>query len=506
MSRYTPVQMETLNIGRGEAANVISLPKHAYSALEPDFKHAVHLSPIQQLDLASAYGVIVKSKHRSDGLIAASYLLRKYEEQVRPEWEFGKEDDDELDDEFPSGDEPFSPSDPEADTVEWLNGDGSLAYLPVVTTLELAQAFTDTLPISGFIAAQQVAIGERPNSRKPYWYTAKYPLVITGVLGVNPNDLTKLRQLDRFVIYIAEQSTFMPFTGSEPISDAVNSFERKLLFDLEYELCGVDEPSNEFYQMVLAESARLKGYRLAKAIDRRSLIQELINYRGHSFESTLDIEGLVAKTIRKKRGPSKTLKLEDFSRVFVGRPAPVAATAKGVDDNDSLDALIGLDQVKEQLRRVVRRMKLNKERQAKGLRTSEAHLAAVFLGNPGTAKTTVARLFGRILCIEGVLKNEQFIEIARKDLIGKYVGWTAPTVATVFEQAKGGTIFIDEAYSLMRTDGADYADEALAEIIRQMENNPDTLVIFAGYRDEMISFVQEANPGLRSRLTNIIDF
>lgn len=143
----------------------------------------------------------------------------------------------------------------------------------------------------------------------------------------------------------------------------------------------------------------------------------------------------------------------------------------------------------------------------KNLSTSLTHKALVFMGNPGTAKTTVARLLGQILCAEGILQNNKFVEVSRKDLIGKYVGWTSNIVSEVFENAKGGTLFIDEAYSLLDEQGsAGFSSEALAEIIQQMENNPDTLVIFAGYTNEMIDFIERANTGLRSRITTIIEF
>ncbi|MGI2295653.1 AAA family ATPase [Paenibacillus sp. GXUN7292] len=123
------------------------------------------------------------------------------------------------------------------------------------------------------------------------------------------------------------------------------------------------------------------------------------------------------------------------------------------------------------------------------------------------AKIRGYRISKKVDCEEGVLSNDVFMEVSRKDLIGQYVGWTAPIVAKLFEAAKGGTIFIDEAYSLMNNRQAGgYSEEALSEIIRQMENNPDTLVLFAGYPKEMKWFIEHANPGLRSRLTHTIEF
>ena len=170
-----------------------------------------------------------------------------------------------------------------------------------------------------------------------------------------------------------------------------------------------------------------------------------------------------------------------------------------------LDQVVGLIDEKKQLMRIVQRMHFNKKRGASGLKKTDDHMAAVFMGNPGTAKTTLARIFGAVLCEEGVLKSHKFKEVSRKDLIAEYVGWTAPKVEKVFKEIKGGTLFIDEAYSLLE-DHEGYAEEAMAEIVLQMENNPDTLVIFAGYPEPMKKFICNANPGLRSRLTNIMEF
>lgn len=116
--------------------------------------------------------------------------------------------------------------------------------------------------------------------------------------------------------------------------------------------------------------------------------------------------------------------------------------------------MIGLEDVKEQIKRLVCQLKYESERRKKNLSTSLTHKALVFMGNPGTAKTTVARLLGQILCAEGILQNNKFVEVSRKDLIGKYVGWTSNIVSEVFENAKGGTLFIDEAYSLLDEQGS----------------------------------------------------
>lgn len=130
----------------------------------------------------------------------------------------------------------------------------------------------------------------------------------------------------------------------------------------------------------------------------------------------------------------------------------------------------------------------------------------VFSGNPGTAKTTVARLFAKIMKDNVVLSTGQLVEVGRSDLVGKYVGWTAKTVKKRFSEAIGGVLFIDEAYSLVDDCDGSYGDEAINTIVQEMENHRDEMVvIFAGYPDKMQTFLSK-NPGLRSRIAFQVHF
>ena len=130
----------------------------------------------------------------------------------------------------------------------------------------------------------------------------------------------------------------------------------------------------------------------------------------------------------------------------------------------------------------------------------------IFTGNPGTAKTTVARLFARIMKENNLLSKGNLIEVGRGDLVGKYVGWTAPTIQKKFKEAQGSVLFIDEAYSLVDDRDGSFGDEAINTIVQEMENHRnDVVVIFAGYPDKMESFLQK-NPGLRSRIAYHVPF
>lgn len=130
----------------------------------------------------------------------------------------------------------------------------------------------------------------------------------------------------------------------------------------------------------------------------------------------------------------------------------------------------------------------------------------VFTGNPGTAKTSVARLFAQIMRENELLSKGKLIEVGRGDLVGKYVGWTARNIQKKFKEAEGGVLFIDEAYSLVDDRDGSFGDEAINTIVQEMENHrDDTVVIFAGYPKKMEDFLQK-NPGLRSRIAYHVPF
>jgi SpoVK/Ycf46/Vps4 family AAA+-type ATPase len=130
----------------------------------------------------------------------------------------------------------------------------------------------------------------------------------------------------------------------------------------------------------------------------------------------------------------------------------------------------------------------------------------VFYGNPGTAKTTVARLYAQILKDNACLAHGDLVECGRADLVGKYVGWTAPMVRAKFKAARGSVLFIDEAYSLLDDKDGGFGREAIDTIIQEMENwRDEVVVIFAGYPDLMEEFVN-SNPGLRSRISQHVHF
>lgn len=171
-----------------------------------------------------------------------------------------------------------------------------------------------------------------------------------------------------------------------------------------------------------------------------------------------------------------------------------------------LDNMIGLASVKEIIHKATAYYKLNKLCIDKGIAREKVSLHMVFTGNPGTAKTSVARLFAELMKDEKVLSTGTFVEVGRADLVGDYVGATALLVKQKFKEAQGGVLFIDEAYSLCDSYENGFGDEAINTLVQEMENHrEDVIVIFAGYTEPMQQFL-DRNPGMLSRIAFRVEF
>lgn len=182
--------------------------------------------------------------------------------------------------------------------------------------------------------------------------------------------------------------------------------------------------------------------------------------------------------------------------------------SKDISGIEELSNLIGLGGIKTQVNDIINQIVINKRKEEEGLidRNETGTMHMMFYGNPGTGKTTVARIMGKIFKEAGILEKGEFFEVGREDLVGEYVGHTAIDTSRVLNKALGSVLFIDEAYSLNSGSKYDYGKEALNTIVRYMENHRDKIVIiFAGYKNEMEEFFS-MNPGLRSRVPFKVEF
>ncbi len=298
------------------------------------------------------------------------------------------------------------------------------------------------------------------------------------------------------------RSAMEPKPGRQPIDLAVAlkpgqmdwDTVEELRFTYGFQVCRVGEPDLAYLRRIL----RLEAEDLLMPLDPQADLDRVITHtqrlRGDKF-TELDLCSLVHLALQRQADPPLTT--EDL----LYRPYQDPASARR-----ELEDMVALAPVKEALERLLAASQLEKRRLTEGKTVVPACRNLAFSGPPGTGKSVTARLLARILHEEGC-GSGRFVEAGREQLIGSYLGQTSPMIAKLFEQAKGGVLFIDEAGALLPDpQGGDiYAVEAVNALVRHMELSPETVVIFATYPGEMEQLLS-SNPGLSSRVAQVLDF
>ena len=213
----------------------------------------------------------------------------------------------------------------------------------------------------------------------------------------------------------------------------------------------------------------------------------------------------IKKSIQEDKDKKKRVKPEDENEISNNENEERIADESKLMAIDRLNQLVGLRGVKEQIQTIFNVQVVNKKCAEYNIKRQNIGMNMLFTGNPGTGKTTVARLIGEIYHDKGLLSKGQFVEVSRADLVGKYVGHTAQIVKDTVKKAKGGVLFIDEAYSLSRS-GNDFGQEAIDTLVKEIEDNRDDLVVIAAGYPALMQEFMEANPGLRSRFPITVEF
>ena len=312
---------------------------------------------------------------------------------------------------------------------------------------------------------------------------------------------------------------FQDFAGFDSKAD---SFKKQFIFNFEEKIRdnhvitilttkNINELDEFFFQ---SENLKQKYFDFEikeQKPDVQDVVEAIKEKVGASFEIKDENEIKLLDYVGSTYNSSK-LSYSDYiddlaKKIIFEKDIPQAEVEKSLDEIFAeLDSLVGLHEVKKVLRDLVSLKELKNK--SDDLKISDVNLHMVFLGNPGTGKTTVARLVAQILYNLKYIEQNKLIEVSSKDLVAEYVGQTAPKTNAVIQRALGGVLFIDEAYSLASGNGtgSSFNEEAIATLIQGMENYRDNLVvIFAGYTKEMQAFLN-ANSGIVSRIGYTLNF
>lgn len=534
-----------LNGGKGEKVSYIKVDKDLnLQSLRNDVEHgAKHmeglLKLIERTGNSLSRVVVLRGSNEESLRLGANYLAGICnEEAILRAYEY--DDDDVTYEEvkrlFENEDDGFDDDDFEYDNEEEDDEDAppvweeSAFRLPVIEMrdLQLSQG-----PGFSPFGNDLISLGGQKNQNtKPFWMSCrKEPVAVMirkkeGFLGGNSyapflERFQNNRQL--FLLLLEPKNTGTPFFDSteEDEKEYADYWEQQILQLLlentaDVACIGDDEKQmEEYHRVVFEDLVSMHGYSLAAKFPKKEIVKKILALRNPRKAEL--IENVLKYVIKERRKDvSVSLTAEDFSVLTSFR---FLSERKDENQKSTIEKmeneLVGMENVKQQIRNIVQTMKYAKYREEMGLGRSMFHNIHLLIGAPGTAKSSVAKLLGRILFEEKLLPDNRFICINGADLKGRYVGHTAPRVKALFEQYD--VIMIDEAYSLTAQHGGEmdsYGQEALAQLMIELEEHSmDKLVLFAGYggtnvadKDNKMKEFLNGNPGLKSRINSTIFF
>lgn len=343
-------------------------------------------------------------------------------------------------------------------------------------------------------------------------YVLRQGILVENQSGLVKDAVDSLSAQDKYLIFITHGS----------LSDVQDAFGADFMKHVLDTITFVSLDADAVKQIISRQTEQLKqkcDSQLHVALTIESSLNDwvLSHYdKEHGADAVIaqfnDFYISLSEAVLKDNAKEISLQVEDDVpyALYDGKKISICRSQNSQAEMDAvskeLDSVIGLDDVKSYIRSLQAHVLINQRRRQQGLKTTEISKHMIFTGNPGTGKTTIARLFARYMKAIGALSQGQLVEVTRADLVAKYVGQTAPLTMSVIRSALGGVLFIDEAYSLYRGRDDSFGLEAIDTLVKAMEDNRDDLiVILAGYKKEMAAFL-EANSGLKSRFPNIIEF
>ncbi len=520
-----------LNYGKGQQVTYLQVPDNiSYKELKSDVsKGAVQFKDLEEFVKKNpSRMVVIQTDNEEEGMMAVAYLSAIYNKMD------GLMPDDEYDDvydmqsmEFEDYNETYDfHFEDDDDDNEWENEDyweETPWRIPIVTTTELLSRIGPGIN-TNFIGGIGINSNTNPRNQLPYWYnTRKENICIlykeSGFFGYNNSEMIlsalKRYKNNRHVFYLAvrdpESTLFSPDDDEGYNNDICEII-------LEYSAGTVDvttdKDAREKYHQVLFENiVDANGYKLKKGFKKKMIVNGIVSMNNPAKADLID---KVIKYVTKEKNLNTVLTIEDFD--VMERFKVLGARAENGEKKSSKqfeEELIGMEEVKEQIRGIMDVMRYNKLRKKMGLSVGSFHNVHMMVGAPGTAKTTVAQLLGKMMAEEKLLKGENFISVNGAELKGMYVGHSAPKVKALFDNYD--IIFIDEAYAVAAGfDGESdsFSQEAISQLIIEIEKHGmDRLVMFAGYgganvsdKDNKMKAFLDVNPGLRSRINSTIYF